>query len=114
MLSTQTTPGVVCKLRVFWIDDPMMMAILRTDFSDVRTVRANVRILSVGNRLVLVQDFVLCDETHPLPFSPLTSGTSKIENRQRKLAPEQLRYKVVAIHSPIQEIPAARILPSEA
>ena len=39
MLSTQTTPGVVCKLRVFWIDDPMMMAILLTDFSDVRTVQ---------------------------------------------------------------------------
>ena len=49
MPSTQTTPVVVFKLRVFWIDDPMMMAILRTDFSDVRTVRANVRIVSVGN-----------------------------------------------------------------
>ena len=67
MLSTQTTPGVVCKLRVFWIDDPIMMAILRTDFSDVRTVRANVRILSVGNRLALLQDFVPLNSTYITP-----------------------------------------------
>ena len=67
MLGTQTTPGVVCKLRVFWIDDPMMMAILLTDFSDVRTVRANVRIPAVGNRLVLLQDFVPLNSTYITP-----------------------------------------------
>ena len=41
----------------------MRLVILLSDFSDVRTVRANVRIPAVGNRLVLLQLFVPLNST---------------------------------------------------
>ena len=65
--SAQKTTFIVFKHRVFWIDDPIRLVILLADFSDVCTVRANMRISAVGNRLMLLQLFVPLNSTFITP-----------------------------------------------